>query len=60
MPEPVFKKLDMHITVLEPTSMAFSINPSHQSVVYFNVSPFPPFAELLIANKLGLSNKKKF
>jgi hypothetical protein len=31
MPEPIFFKLDMHIMVLEPTSTAHFLNPSHQS-----------------------------
>jgi hypothetical protein len=32
MPEPIFNKLGMNIMVPEPISVAYFINPSHQSV----------------------------
>jgi hypothetical protein len=38
MPEPMFMKLGMYITALEPTSKVF-INPSHQSVCLFEYPP---------------------
>jgi hypothetical protein len=31
MPEPIFMKVGMHITAPEPFSMAYIINPYHQS-----------------------------
>jgi hypothetical protein len=37
MPEPIFMKLGMHIMAPEPISVAYFINPSHQSVC---VSPY--------------------
>jgi hypothetical protein len=39
MPEPKFMKLDMYIMTPEPISMAYSINPSHQSVCLHVCSP---------------------
>jgi hypothetical protein len=32
MPEPIFMKLGVYITAPEPISIAYFINPSHQSV----------------------------
>jgi hypothetical protein len=35
MPEPIFMKLGMYIMTPEPISMAYFINPSHQSVCLY-------------------------
>jgi hypothetical protein len=35
IPEPIFKKLGMHIMALEPISTAYFRNPSHQSVCLY-------------------------
>jgi hypothetical protein len=39
MPEPIFMKLGMYITALEPFSTAYFINPSCQSVYLYAYTP---------------------
>jgi hypothetical protein len=55
MAEPIFMKLGMYITALEAVSMAYFINPSHQSV-YLYVYPTVVARQRLSKNMTAAMN----